>query len=166
MICKSEGQVINAPPGLVGNLTCPRSFAQYCENKKTCPYHCNKNGVCTNGQCLCTGSTQTSPSCIDVSIFLAPIGSTGGLLNANNDDSGDLVFGTDEEAQQTNTTSRRTLKSFSINSKCIQGTSFDPIFGECLKCREVYNCVNCNDEGCISCDNGDSPINRRCSSRR
>ena len=57
MLCRQEGQILPAPPGLVGTLTCPRDFSKYCENKKTCPYHCNKNGACINGKCLCTGST-------------------------------------------------------------------------------------------------------------
>lgn len=90
MICRQEGQLLPSPPGLTGTLTCPRDFDQYCQNKKTCPYHCNKNGACINGQCLCTGSTVQSPSCIDVSIFLAPIGSTGGLLNSNSDNTQNL----------------------------------------------------------------------------
>ena len=92
IICSSEGNKITSPPGLDGNLICPQSFKQYC-GKKTCPYHCNKNGVCINGQCLCTGATKLSPSCIDVSIYLAPVGSTGGLLNANNDETEELIIG-------------------------------------------------------------------------
>lgn len=77
--------VIPAPPGFDGTITCPKNIGRYCENKKTCPYHCNKNGACINGQCLCTGLTLPTASCIDLSIFLAPIGSTGGLLNAFTD---------------------------------------------------------------------------------
>ena len=87
------GMIINAPPGLEGTLNCPKKFENYCENKKTCAYHCNKNGACIDGRCLCTGSLELSPSCIDVSIFLAPVGNSGGLLNSLNEDEGGLVLG-------------------------------------------------------------------------
>lgn len=82
MVCRSPGQIVLAPPGLAGTLTCPRNFPTYCESKKTCPYHCNKNGACVNGRCLCTGTQFLTQSCIDVSILVAPIGSQGGYLNA------------------------------------------------------------------------------------
>ena len=85
MVCRSPGQVIIAPPGLNGSLTCPKSFDNICKNKKTCPYHCNKNGACVDGKCICTASIELSSSCVDVSIFLAPVGLTGGLLNSLND---------------------------------------------------------------------------------
>lgn len=77
---------------MTGKLTCPKNFANYCENKKTCPYHCNKNGVCINGKCLCTGATSLSSSCIDISIYLAPTGSTGGLLHSNRENSKGLII--------------------------------------------------------------------------
>jgi hypothetical protein len=82
LVCRTPGQKIASPVGLDGVLTCPTNFDNYCSNKKTCPYHCNKNGACIDGACLCTGSTTITPSCLDVSIFLAPVGSTGGLLNS------------------------------------------------------------------------------------
>lgn len=91
LVCRSPGLVISAPPGLNGTITCPSSFSKYCLSKKTCPYHCNKNGACVNGQCLCTGITSISSSCIDISIFQAPIGTTGGLLNAFTDQTGLLT---------------------------------------------------------------------------
>lgn len=74
LVCRNEGQVITAPIGLTGTLTCPKNFGNYCSNKRTCPYHCNKNGACVNGKCLCTGVTDLSQSCIDVSILKAPVG--------------------------------------------------------------------------------------------
>lgn len=57
VICRTPGQVINAPTGLNGTLRCPKNFDNFCKNKKTCPYHCNKNGACVDGKCLCTGAT-------------------------------------------------------------------------------------------------------------
>lgn len=130
LVCRDEGAVINAPPGLIGTLTCPKKFNKYCESKKTCPYHCNKNGACINGICLCTGITDTSQSCIDVSIFQAPIGSTGGLLNALTDQTG-VLTDLNASSPSSNATglARKSLKSYSINSKCIQGTAFDELFG-------------------------------------
>ena len=50
-----------------------------CQNKKTCAYHCNKNGACINGQCLCTGQTSFSSTCLDISLSTAQIGSTAGF---------------------------------------------------------------------------------------
>ena len=73
-------------------MSCPKSFANYCLGKKTCPYHCNKNGACVNGKCMCTGTTTLSSSCADVSIFQAPIGNTGGLFNAFKDQTGSLTM--------------------------------------------------------------------------
>jgi len=55
LVCRVPGQIINAPSGLQGTLTCPSEFKNQCQNKKTCPYHCNKNGACIDGQCLCMG---------------------------------------------------------------------------------------------------------------
>ncbi len=55
-ICRIPGQKLSAPSGLEGTLTCPSNFDNYCKSKQNCPYHCNKNGACINGQCLCTGS--------------------------------------------------------------------------------------------------------------
>lgn len=57
LVCRTPGQVLAAPAGLTGTLTCPKNFDNICKNKKTCPYHCNKNGACVNGKCLCTGAT-------------------------------------------------------------------------------------------------------------
>ena len=90
LVCGKSGQVLKAPPGLEGQLICPSNFENYCKSKKVCPYHCNKNGACIDGQCLCTGSLELTPSCIDVSMFLAPVGSSGGLLNSLSDSQGNL----------------------------------------------------------------------------
>lgn len=90
LVCHTEGQVIKAPAGLEGTLTCPESFPNYCDSKRTCPYHCNKNGGCIDGQCLCTGALELTQSCLDISIFNAPIGSTGGLLQNLNDQTKNL----------------------------------------------------------------------------
>ena len=72
LVCHEESQVIVAPPGLEGHLICPSSFDRQCSNKKTCPYHCNKNGICINGKCLCADSLELSSSCLDVTIFDLP----------------------------------------------------------------------------------------------
>lgn len=95
MICRTPGQKLTPPPGLEGSLTCPSKFENYCASKKTCPYHCNKNGACIDGKCLCTGSLSLTPSCVDISIFLAPVGTTGGLLNAIADIADGLIIGDD-----------------------------------------------------------------------
>ena len=84
LVCR-PGAIITAPVGLEGTLTCPQNFDNYCENKKTCAFHCNKNGACIDGECLCTGSLEKTPSCLDVSIFQAPVGTTGGLLASLNE---------------------------------------------------------------------------------
>lgn len=147
VICRTPGQVINAPTGLNGTLRCPKNFDNFCKNKKTCPYHCNKNGACVDGKCLCTGATQLSSSCIDVSIFVAPVGLTGGLLNSMSDNSNGLTIinGVITFQNTVNPTFKlKQLKQYSMNLKCMQGTIFDKIFGECLPCKDVYSCSNCN----------------------
>ena len=50
-----------------------------------------------------------------------------------------------------------------MNSKCIQGTIFDEIFGDCLTCKDVFNCHNCDESGCLSCDSGRPSNNGKCS---
>lgn len=94
LVCTKEGQTIPAPVGFDGTLTCPKKFANYCAGKKTCSYHCNKNGACINGKCLCTGTALLSNNCADVSIFQAPIGNTGGFVNAFTDISNQLTLTT------------------------------------------------------------------------
>ena len=55
-------------------------------NKKTCAYHCNKNGACINGQCLCIQDTYYSSdsnvTCLDTSILTPPTGTIGGIALA------------------------------------------------------------------------------------
>lgn len=90
LTCLSPGQQVFSAgveiPGLEGTFTCPSNFANYCSSKKTCAYHCNKNGACINGQCLCIQDTQISPSsnvtCLDTSILTPPTGTTGGIALA------------------------------------------------------------------------------------
>lgn len=65
-----------------GTLRCPTSFSNYCEIKKTCTYHCNKNGACINGQCLCTGATALTSTCLDVTLSTIQVDNTAGLTNA------------------------------------------------------------------------------------
>ena len=167
MVCRAPNQVIPAPPGLEGTLTCPSNFAPICQSKKTCPYHCNKNGACINGKCLCTGSLKLTPTCLDVSIFVAPVGSSGGLLNILQTQTGELTL---DGAQVKPTVKNESIPvisgkvtRYSLNSKCMQGTKFDDEFGECLPCKFVFNCENCDDSGCISCDKTKAaPVNGRC----
>jgi hypothetical protein len=128
LVCRTPGQKIPAPVGLTGTLTCPSNFDNYCANKPTCPYHCNQNGACINGQCLCTGATVLTPSCLDVSIYDAPVGNTGGLLQALKDTSTDLIM-TDNGKFSAAQSSTPKVKKYSINSKCQTGSIFDPIFG-------------------------------------
>lgn len=101
----------------------------------------------------------------------APVGTVGGLLNAFNDISPSLTAhvlnsqgippGQAKKASDM-TLPQQDIKTYSINSKCLQGSTFDAIFGECLKCSEVFGCVNCNDQGCISCDDGKAPTGGKC----
>jgi hypothetical protein len=114
LVCRTPGQIIPAPLGLSGTLKCPASFSNYCKSKSTCPYHCNKNGACINGKCLCTGSTSFSSSCLDVSILTAPVGSTGGLLRS--------IASAKEGASDQ-------IISYSLNKKCFTGSVFDSVFG-------------------------------------
>lgn len=74
LVCRVPGQVIAAPPGLQGTLTCPSDFKNQCQNKKTCPYHCNKNGACINGLCLCTGQSDLTTTCLDVAFTTEQVG--------------------------------------------------------------------------------------------
>lgn len=54
------------------------------------------------------------------------------------------------------------LKIYEINRRCIQGTIFDEIFGECMRCVDAYGCENCEEDGCLSCDDGRHAIDGRC----
>ncbi len=128
LVCRTLGQKIPAPAGLTGTLTCPSNFDNYCQNKPTCPYHCNQNGACINGQCLCTGATVLTSSCLDVSIYDAPVGNTGGLLQALSDSTSNLVIGANGTLTKAETKKPKVVK-YSINSKCQTGSVFDPIFG-------------------------------------
>lgn len=69
-----------------GTLTCPSDFSSICNSKKVCLYHCNKNGLCLNGECLCINSDPLTPglsqTCMDTSMLTEPTGITGGVLNS------------------------------------------------------------------------------------
>jgi hypothetical protein len=93
LVCSSAhpGTKLAAPPGMDGTLTCPTSFINYCNIKKTCAYNCNKNGVCINGMCLCTGATVLTQSCLDISLSTNQVGLTGGLLFAKKVNTGDVL---------------------------------------------------------------------------
>ncbi len=110
-ICRAPGSELSAPIGLEGTLTCPDNFANYCENKKSCAFHCNNNGACINGMCLCTGNTFLTPTCLDVDETVAPVGTTGGLLQIR-------VLG-----------APNTIKRYRFNSKCYAGYIFDTKWG-------------------------------------
>lgn len=131
MVCRTPGQNITAPPGMEGTLSCPKSFDNICSSKKTCPYHCNKNGACIDGKCLCTGSLNLTSTCIDISVFLAPVGTTGGLLNAFRDTADLLDLGEYGSTSPStfNIGQVKQVRTYSLNQKCIQGTVLDPDFG-------------------------------------
>lgn len=70
---------------------------------------------------MCTGTTALTSTCVDVAIYVAPVGDTGGLLLAQADDLEAFSF----ENDSPNSTLRfqtRKVKSYSVYSKCIQGT--------------------------------------------
>ena len=78
--------------------------------------------------------TEISQSCIDVSISLAPVGSTGGLLNALDDQVGVLTDLNDlslspPPTNPVTSSQKRYVAEYSINRKCIQGSAFDQLFG-------------------------------------
>lgn len=136
LVCRVPGQVLNAPTGLEGTLNCPSSFDNMCRNKKTCAYHCNKNGACVNGMCLCTGEKTFFPTCLDAALTFDQMGETGGfVINPNGG-------GTEYYSRVDDTT-------MLIDKKCIAGYVYDPTFGDCLKCSDMFGCPNCNENGCI-----------------
>jgi hypothetical protein len=65
---------------------------------------------------------------LDVSIYDAPIGNTGGLLQAIKDTSTNLVLTGNGTFTAAQTAAPKVVK-YSINSKCHTGSVFDPIFG-------------------------------------
>ena len=52
--CENSGEVLPAPSGWKGNLTCP-NIDIYCNNKPSsaCPLDCWENGECVDGECIC-----------------------------------------------------------------------------------------------------------------
>lgn len=163
----SLGQDIQAPSGLDGTLRCPTSFSNYCDIKKTCTYHCNKNGACINGQCLCTGSTTLTSTCLDVGLSTVQVENTGGLINALRLQ-GDLLILENTKSYKSkkyNDALERVAKSLSqgefvtkevlrINTVAQKGTYFDPEFGEIVLCEKKFGCLECTRFGCINCPGG------------
>lgn len=50
-----------------------------------------------------------------------------------------------------------------IDKKCIAGYVYDSTFGECMKCTDMFNCTNCDQNGCLTCDNGVAlAVNGKC----
>jgi hypothetical protein len=112
LVCRIPGQILIAPAGLEGTLTCPSSFDNMCRNKKTCAYHCNKNGACVNGMCLCTGEKSFSPTCLDAALTIEQIGVTGGFV-INPSGGGTEYYSIFDESE------------LLIDKKCISGFVYD-----------------------------------------
>ncbi len=36
------------------------------------------------------------------------------------------------------------IVKYSIDKKCMTGSVYDNVFGECLPCKQVFNCLNCD----------------------
>lgn len=51
---------------------------------------------------------------------------------------------TDSEIVQTKTVNRPTVTKYSIDKKCLAGTVYDSVFGECLYCYDMFGCKNCD----------------------
>ena len=96
------------------------------------------------------------------------MGSTGGLTLARNNQIGEAFLDDNNEFQTTSTDTGDSGKliKYSIDSKCMQGTTFDLVFGECLPCNFVFNCDECDANGCVVCDDGSAPLDGRCTKRR
>lgn len=137
LMCRNAGQDIAAPFGMEGTLRCP-NYAKYCtENKRTCAYHCNKNGICINGMCLCTGATVLTATCIDESNLTTTIEDTAGLTRSIIIDSGDVLNLVNSRLSRTKVLLSRSeggsavgrtsilYTKKSINTKCMLGTYFD-----------------------------------------
>lgn len=79
--CYQPGQIILPPAGsgLQGTLTCPNNLDAYCNSKRTCAFNCNKNGVCINGLCLCTGSIFLTSTCQELGLDVNISGQIGGI---------------------------------------------------------------------------------------
>ena len=128
-VCRIPGQVLRVP-GFDGSITCPDNFDNYCGNKETCPFHCNKNGACVNGRCLCTGTTEFSFFCLDSDVVQTPIGTTGGLLKSRlffDPISGEKIKLSTSNESSLGETSTLMIK----NEKCVSGAFLNTIFGEC-----------------------------------
>ena len=65
-----------------GTLQCPSNFDNYCGTKKTCAFHCNRNGICVNGKCLCTGELNLTSTCLDIGFTVSQMDNKGGLIKS------------------------------------------------------------------------------------
>lgn len=65
---------------MTGQITCPTNFDNFCKGKQNCAYNCNRNGICINGLCLCTGNSGLTPTCDTPITTSDPFGSTGGRM--------------------------------------------------------------------------------------
>ncbi len=77
------------------------------------------------------------------------------------EDSAGLVL-TDQGLIDTQNIGRPTVTKYSINKKCLAGTVYDNVFGECLHCKDMFGCLNCDESGCITCDNANMPMGGKC----
>ena len=77
------------------------------------------------------------------------------------EDNGGLVL-TDQGLFDVETVGKPTIKKYSIDKKCLAGTVYDSVFGECLKCEDIFGCKNCEESGCITCNNGNTPLGGKC----
>lgn len=114
LVCSTPGQILNAPKGLFGTLKCPTNFSTICNAKKMCVYHCNKNGICIDGMCLCSGSLTLTATCLDNTFNSSAPGTTGGFISLTNSNSLE--------------SSARTV--YGLNQKCLSGTFLNE-FGDC-----------------------------------
>lgn len=69
---------------------------------------------------------------------------------------------TDQGIVQTQKVNRPTVTKYSINKKCLAGTVYDSVFGECLYCEDMFGCKNCDESGCLTCESGHTPIGGKC----
>jgi len=88
--------------------------------------------------CLCTGEKELSATCLDVAFTIEQVGSTGGyVMNSSGGGGTEYYSKVDDTAML-------------IDGKCIAGYVYDAVFGECMKCGEMFGCADCNQDGCVS----------------
>ena len=77
------------------------------------------------------------------------------------EDNGGLVL-TDQGLFDAQTVGKPTITKYLIDKKCIAGTVYDSVFGECLQCQDIFGCKNCDESGCITCNNANTPLAGKC----